>query len=210
MCARIGKATGLGLAANFKQRFPAWLLRVVIVALLAANSINIGADLAGMADAAEVLSGINSHLFCTGLRNPDFVGNDPTPLHHIANVLKWLVLVLFAYPITAFVVGADWAEWLVRPSYPRCHTPEMNGRCWWRFLEPRPVRICSSGRQVKRLKRRSQQVRLLPSYVQLPRDRRQQLLPAIKFESKLRCTQSRQLYALRSCRSCPGRILLPS
>jgi hypothetical protein len=30
--------------------------------------------------------------------------------HQIANVLKWLVLVLFAYPITAFVVGGDWAS----------------------------------------------------------------------------------------------------
>jgi Mn2+/Fe2+ NRAMP family transporter len=30
--------------------------------------------------------------------------------HQIANVLKWLVLVLFAYPITAFVVGADWGR----------------------------------------------------------------------------------------------------
>jgi hypothetical protein len=40
MCARIGKVTGQGLAANFKQRFPSWLLRVVIVALLAANTIH--------------------------------------------------------------------------------------------------------------------------------------------------------------------------
>jgi Mn2+/Fe2+ NRAMP family transporter len=32
------------------------------------------------------------------------------PYHQIANVLKWLVLVLFAYPITAFVVGADWGQ----------------------------------------------------------------------------------------------------
>ena len=30
--------------------------------------------------------------------------------HQIANVLKWLVLVLFAHPITAFVVGADWGR----------------------------------------------------------------------------------------------------
>jgi Natural resistance-associated macrophage protein len=30
--------------------------------------------------------------------------------HQLANVLKWLVLVLFAYPITAFVVGADWGR----------------------------------------------------------------------------------------------------
>ena len=55
MCARIGKVTGQGLAANFKQRFPRWLLLGVVTALLAANTINIGADLAGMADAAEML-----------------------------------------------------------------------------------------------------------------------------------------------------------
>ena len=30
--------------------------------------------------------------------------------HQIANVLKWLVLVLFAYPVTAFVAGADWSR----------------------------------------------------------------------------------------------------
>jgi hypothetical protein len=66
MCARIGKVTGQGLAANFKRRFPRWLLLGVVTALLAANTINIGADLAGMADAAEMLSGINSHLFVVG------------------------------------------------------------------------------------------------------------------------------------------------
>jgi hypothetical protein len=46
MCARIGMVTGQGLAGNFKQRFPSWLLRVFVMALLAANTINIAADLA--------------------------------------------------------------------------------------------------------------------------------------------------------------------
>jgi NRAMP (natural resistance-associated macrophage protein)-like metal ion transporter len=61
MCSRIGMVTGQGLAANFKQRFPNWLLRVFILTLLAANTINVAADLAGMADAAEMLSGIQAH-----------------------------------------------------------------------------------------------------------------------------------------------------
>src|ERR1700689_1801999 len=60
MCARIGKVTGLGLAANFTLRFPRWLLVVLVTALLVANTINIGADLAGMADAANMLTGINA------------------------------------------------------------------------------------------------------------------------------------------------------
>jgi Mn2+/Fe2+ NRAMP family transporter len=59
MCARIGKVTGQGLAGNFKQRFPRWLLFAFIAALLIANTINIAADLAGMADAAAMLSGVN-------------------------------------------------------------------------------------------------------------------------------------------------------
>src|ERR1035441_5959578 len=39
MCARIGKVTGQGLAGNFKQRFPKWLLMAFVIALLAANTI---------------------------------------------------------------------------------------------------------------------------------------------------------------------------
>ena len=38
------------------------------------------------------------------------MGNVRLRYHQIANVLKWLVLVLFAYPITAFVVGVDWSR----------------------------------------------------------------------------------------------------
>jgi NRAMP (natural resistance-associated macrophage protein)-like metal ion transporter len=121
MCARIGKVTGQGLAANFKQRFPNWLLRVVIVALLAANTINIAADLAGMADAAAMLSGVNAHLLVIVFALLISWATVRLEYHQIANVLKWLVLVLFAYPITAFVVGADWSKVLratLVPSVP--------------------------------------------------------------------------------------------
>ena len=62
MCARIGMVTGEGLAGTLRRKFPKPLLVAACVALLLANTINIGADLAGMADAAEMLSGVNSHL----------------------------------------------------------------------------------------------------------------------------------------------------
>ena len=121
MCARIGKVTGQGLAGNFKRRFPGWLLRVFIVALLVANTINIAADLAGMADAAEMLSGVKSHVFVVVFAL--LISWATVRLHYyqIANVLKWLVLVLFAYPVTAFVAGADWSRVLhatLVPSMP--------------------------------------------------------------------------------------------
>ncbi len=121
MCARIGKVTGQGLAGNFKQRFPRWLLLTVVIALLAANTINIAADLAGMADAAAMLSGINSHWFVVAFAILISWATVRLQYQQIANVLKWLVLVLLAYPITAFVVGANWGQVLrdtLLPSMP--------------------------------------------------------------------------------------------
>ncbi|MGA3033700.1 MAG: Nramp family divalent metal transporter [Terracidiphilus sp.] len=121
MCARIGKVTGQGLAANFKQRFPKWLLLVFVFALLAANTINIGADLAGMADAASMLSGINSHWFVVAFAILISWATIRLQYQQIANTLKWLVLVLLAYPITAFVVGTNWGQVLrdtLIPSIP--------------------------------------------------------------------------------------------
>lgn len=121
MCARIGQVTGQGLAGSLKQRFPKWLLFLFVVALLAANTINIAADLAGMADAASMLSGIDSHWFVVAFAL--LISWATVRLHYeqIANLLKWLVLVLFAYPITAFVVGANWSQVLhdtLVPSLP--------------------------------------------------------------------------------------------
>jgi len=130
MCARIGKVTGQGLGANFKLRFPRWLLLAFVVALLAANTINIAADLAGMADAASMLSGMNSHWFVIAFAILISWATVRLQYRQIANVLKWLVLVLFAYPVTAFVVGADWGQVLhdtFVPSMPR-------GRAEWETL----------------------------------------------------------------------------
>ena len=121
MCARIGKVTGQGLAGNFKHKFPRWLLLSFVIALLAANTINIAADLAGMADAAAMLSGVNSHWFVLAFAVLISWATIRLQYQQIANVLKWLVLALFAYPITAFIVGADWGQVLrdtLIPSMP--------------------------------------------------------------------------------------------
>lgn len=121
MCARIGQVTGKGLAGNLRERFPRWLLLVVVVALLVANTINIAADLAGMADAASMLSGINSHWYVSAFALLISWATIRLRYRQIANVLKWLVLVLIAYPITAFVVGANWGQVLrdtLIPSLP--------------------------------------------------------------------------------------------
>ena len=121
MCARIGKVTGQGLAGNLSKRFPRWLLLTLIIALLGANTINIAADLAGMADAASMLCRINSRWFVVAFALLISWATVRLQYYQIANVLKWMVLVLFAYPITAFVVGANWGQVLhdtLVPSMP--------------------------------------------------------------------------------------------
>src|ERR1051326_3188461 len=60
MCARIGMVSGSGLARALRRKFPRWLVLIAGLALLTANTFNIGADLSGMADAAELLTQIRS------------------------------------------------------------------------------------------------------------------------------------------------------
>src|SRR5450432_4339599 len=63
MCSRIGMVTGQGLAGALRTKFPKWTLIVAALLLLVANTINVSADLAGMADVAEMLTGFSSHFF---------------------------------------------------------------------------------------------------------------------------------------------------
>jgi Mn2+/Fe2+ NRAMP family transporter len=122
MCARIGMVTGMGLGGALRQRFPRWSLVVVCLALLAANTINIGADLSGMADAAEMLTGWNSHFFVVFFGIGIAWATIRLRYYQIASVLKWLALVLLAYVIAAIHIGPDWGS-LLRdafiPSIPR-------------------------------------------------------------------------------------------
>ncbi len=122
MCARIGMVTGRGLAGALRRKFNRRLVLVAAFALFAANTINIGADLAGMADAAEMLTGLNSHflviLFGVAIASATIW----LRYHQIANTLKWLCLALFSYVITAFIVHPDWSAAIrdtFTPSWPK-------------------------------------------------------------------------------------------
>jgi NRAMP (natural resistance-associated macrophage protein)-like metal ion transporter len=125
MCARIGMVRGEGLAAALRTRVPKSLVVAATFALLVANTINIAADLAGMADAAEMLTGLNSHVYVVLFGVAIAVAVVRLPYARIAAVLKWLALALFAYVVAAFRAGIDWpsvARGALVPSWPA--TPE--------------------------------------------------------------------------------------
>jgi NRAMP (natural resistance-associated macrophage protein)-like metal ion transporter len=124
MCARIGMVTGQGLAAALRLKFPKWLIAFATFALFAANTINVGADLAGMADAAEMLTGLNSRwsvpIFGIGITAASIFCR----YERIANILKWLALALLAYVVTGLIIHPPWLQVLwktVIPSWPRGH-----------------------------------------------------------------------------------------
>jgi Mn2+/Fe2+ NRAMP family transporter len=108
MCARVGMVTGGGLMAALRQKLPRPVLVLAAAALFGANTFNVGADLAGMADAAELLTGVSSHVWTVAFGVG--IAWACIALHYasIARVLKWLTLVLLTYIVAAFLVGPDW------------------------------------------------------------------------------------------------------
>jgi NRAMP (natural resistance-associated macrophage protein)-like metal ion transporter len=124
MCARIGMVSGHGLGAVLRQKFPRSLLLAGAIALLSANTINVGADLAGMADAAAVWTGMHSHFFVLIFGVAIAWATVRCTYLQIAGALKWLAAVLFAYIITAFIVGPNWrvvARDTFLPHWPHDH-----------------------------------------------------------------------------------------
>ena len=121
MCARLGMVTGRGLAAVVRRRYSRWVLWGACLLLIVANTINIAADLGGMAEATHMVTGINS-LWCT----PFWAGLIvvllmKTSYRVIARVFKWLTLALFAYVITAFLARPDWSQVLRATFVPDVH-----------------------------------------------------------------------------------------
>jgi Mn2+/Fe2+ NRAMP family transporter len=130
MCARIGLVTGQGLAGALRAKYPRWLLAIAAGALFIANTINVGADLGGMADAAHLLTGVPAFawvlLFGTGIA----VATIRLRYAMIANTLKWLTMILIVYVIAAFDVHPHWSAVLRATAIP--HLP--SGRDGWATL----------------------------------------------------------------------------
>ena len=122
MCARIGMVTGRGLMAVFRLRFKRPILVVAAASLFVANTLNVGADLSAMADVAQMLTRVSSHIWVVVIAAS--IGWATVHLHYrtIANALKWLAIVLIAYVITAFTLHPPWAavaQATVVPVIPR-------------------------------------------------------------------------------------------
>jgi len=104
MCARIGRVTGKGLAANIKTAFPPIVLQGVVLLLLVANTLNIAADVAAMGEVSELVTGFDRHLMTVLFVVGSLLLQIFVPYHRYVFFLKWLTLSLLAYAAVLFTV----------------------------------------------------------------------------------------------------------
>jgi NRAMP (natural resistance-associated macrophage protein)-like metal ion transporter len=119
MCARLGMVTGCGLASVIRTRYPRWVLWLACSLVIVANISNIGADLGGMADAMQMMSGIRAYYWTPFFAALIIALLMWTSYSTMARVFKWLTLVLFAYVITAFLAHPHWSAVLRATFIPR-------------------------------------------------------------------------------------------
>ena len=119
MCARIGRVTGMGLAANIKTTFSPAILFGVVLLLLVANTLNIAADVAAMGEVAELVSGFNRHLMTAVFVFGSLLLQIFIPYHRYVAFLKWLTLSLLAYAAVLFTVHVPWGQVALRTVWPR-------------------------------------------------------------------------------------------
>ncbi len=108
--ARIGRVTGHGIAGNIRRHYPPWLLRAIVVLLLAANIINLGADLGAMGEALRLLIGGPPHLYVVAFAVGCALLEIFVRYERYVSILKWTSVSLFAYVATALVVDVPWAR----------------------------------------------------------------------------------------------------
>jgi NRAMP (natural resistance-associated macrophage protein)-like metal ion transporter len=116
--ARIGRVTGVGIAANLRKSYPSSLLYSVLFVVSVANIFNLGADIGAMGAAMQLVlpktAGVFSVIFGVG----SLAGVMMIPYSTYAKYLKWLTLSLFAYVGVVFFAHVSWTAVLHATLFP--------------------------------------------------------------------------------------------
>jgi NRAMP (natural resistance-associated macrophage protein)-like metal ion transporter len=117
--ARVGRVTGRGISGNVRRHYPKWLLNLVVALLFIANTINIGADLGAMADAAKLLIGGHGIIYVVLFGLISVGAQIFLDYKRYVSVLKWLTLSLFAYVAALAFANMSWSEALAGVMIPK-------------------------------------------------------------------------------------------
>ncbi|MHC4046554.1 NRAMP family divalent metal transporter [Bradyrhizobium sp. 23AC] len=119
--AQIGRVTGKGLAANVMKLAPRWAVLSLVAMLVAANTFNIAADIAAMAEALSLVIGGLNHEHALIFAAGSTLLQVFLPYRRYSPVLKFLTLTLFAYVATAFTVKIPWSTALLAAVWPEAN-----------------------------------------------------------------------------------------
>ncbi len=150
MCARIGRVTGKGLAANIKAAFPAGRASGRRAAAARRQYSEHRRRRRRHGRSRRARHRLNRHLMTAFFVIGTLLLQVFVPYHRYVSFLKWLTLSLLAYAAVLFTVHVPWGQVALRTVWPR-FTPDSTPPPWWSASSaPRSVRICSSGRLPKR------------------------------------------------------------
>jgi Mn2+/Fe2+ NRAMP family transporter len=110
VAALIGRVTGGGIARNLRRHYPRPVLWAMVLLLLVANVVNLGADLSAMGAALKLLTGGNSALYTLLFGVVCVVVEVAMSYQRYASVLKWSTLSLFSYVAVVAVAGVPWGH----------------------------------------------------------------------------------------------------
>jgi len=111
VCARIGLVTGGGLAAVIRKKYSGKIVLPIVSVLLFANTINIGADIGAMAASIRLIfPGFPAIAATLAFAVFIIAAEIFIPYRKYSKVLRYLTLSLFAYIITAVIVGGNWIQ----------------------------------------------------------------------------------------------------
>jgi NRAMP (natural resistance-associated macrophage protein)-like metal ion transporter len=123
LSARIGFVTRNGLATNIGRICPRWLTVSLVGLLVVANTINIAADVAAMAEAVKLLVGGPQPLYVLAIGAGCIAMQVFFSYERTVRVLKWLTLALFAYVAVVLVVSVPWQQAIAESLRPWAFVP---------------------------------------------------------------------------------------
>ncbi|MGN6849706.1 MAG: NRAMP family divalent metal transporter [Sphingomicrobium sp.] len=117
-CGRIGAVTGKGLAGVIKQHYSRAALVIVVLLVVVANTINVGADIAAVGEATNLVIPIPRPILVVVTTVIILALEIAVSYETYAKGLKWLALALLAYPATTLLVKQDWGQILYATFVP--------------------------------------------------------------------------------------------
>ncbi len=106
--ARVGRVTGVGIAANLRKHYHKPLLYGVLFVVSVANIFNLGADIGAMGAATQLVLPGKISLFIVIFGVGSLTGVLLVPYSTYAKYLKWLTISLFAYVGVVFFAHVSW------------------------------------------------------------------------------------------------------